>query len=532
MRWTVRAAALFAAACLLQGCASRLYSETRDKQGQELKAAYAKVDIDGQVATARKNYAAILEQQMKFEDDSWAFYRMRMADQMLSTWTVERLKTEIDAAIKAIALNDADVLSSASNAKFNRQQIDKEARSTMAPLGYAWRGCASIAGDKLVGERERIKQDFGEKAALVLNSLEAQDRSCQALATTQASGGELHAAQKALQAEQDAQDAAQTSLTVAQSDLNKAAVKYDRAQQLLSAGTGTKADLDQADEGLRKAIDRLKNLQSAVGTEFIAKTRLDKVNEFLTTYEDVAAGKGAPEGSSRLAIALGLYPELEAKRRAALADLQKPNLVPLSQQKMLEQAKLDAAQRDVDRHQQVLKWRQTYVDVLMERLATLHSAQVAAACLVTPASTAPTAGVAPVTSAPKCQKTFGLSDTTRLGPAMVPLKAAPLDVDKPADQAKALDALQSKQELWRIGALLLHAEGKLRADAGKARYQITALSYEESMSYAESSFQQWKALLDPSVDLASQYAASGLRAKDIQDLVNTLALLWIAVGVQ
>lgn len=44
---------LAAAGMLDGGCA--LCSETRDKQGQELKPAWSKVDLNAQVATPRKN---------------------------------------------------------------------------------------------------------------------------------------------------------------------------------------------------------------------------------------------------------------------------------------------------------------------------------------------------------------------------------------------------------------------------------------------------------------------------------------------
>ena len=65
----------------------------------------------------------------------------------------------------------------------------------------------------------------------------------------------------------------------------------------------------------------------------------------------------------------------------------------------------------------------------------------------------------------------------------------------------------------------------------KIQHQIIALGYEEPLTQAESGLQQWKALLDPSVELLGLYGAAGLKAKDIQDFLNTLALLWIAAKV-
>jgi outer membrane protein TolC len=79
--------------------------------------------------------------------------------------------------------------------------------------------------------------------------------------------------------------------------------------------------------------------------------------------------------------------------------------------------------------------------------------------------------------------------------------------------------------------LFLDAEGRLRAEAGKTRYRMTALERERTLSIAESNINQWKALIDPSVDLMVAYGTSGLKSSDIQAFLNSLTLLWIGVGV-
>ncbi len=63
------------------GCA--LFSETRHKQGQELTDAWGKVDLATQVAAPRKNRQALLDQQLKLEEELWSFSRSRIAEQMV-----------------------------------------------------------------------------------------------------------------------------------------------------------------------------------------------------------------------------------------------------------------------------------------------------------------------------------------------------------------------------------------------------------------------------------------------------------------
>jgi len=76
LRWT--AAALVGAAPWLAGC-STLYSPARDQQGQEAKAAWSQVDLAGQIATARANHAALLQQQLTLQDQLMGAHRDQLA---------------------------------------------------------------------------------------------------------------------------------------------------------------------------------------------------------------------------------------------------------------------------------------------------------------------------------------------------------------------------------------------------------------------------------------------------------------------
>ena len=62
IRPMIGSAALLMSAVLLCGCSSlRLYSETRDKQGEAAKKAWAEVDAKAVIATQRENLGALLQ---------------------------------------------------------------------------------------------------------------------------------------------------------------------------------------------------------------------------------------------------------------------------------------------------------------------------------------------------------------------------------------------------------------------------------------------------------------------------------------
>ena len=326
--------------------------------------------------------------------------------------------------------------------------------------------------------------------------------------------GELGRARLALAKEREKLALARREVDAAKDEAKAAAAAYEELLATLkTAAPSSKEKVDKAADRLRTALQKLASLQSAVGQEFVASARLDGINGFLTTYDDVVAGKGAAEGSNKTAIALSLFPDLSDKAKAAIQDAQKPRLLPLVMEKKVEQAKLEAAQRNVARQKKVLELREAQVDVLEESLKTLTSAEKSLAAL------------------------NGVRDSEALGPLLMPLKVAPLDMPTQDDkqraaQLAALTVLARKQELWRLAGRVLYVEGRLRADVNKLRHQITALGFEEPISYAESGLMQWKALLDPSVELLADYGASGLKAKDIQDVLNSLSLLWIAAKVK
>ena len=226
------------------------------------------------------------------------------------------------------------------------------------------------------------------------------------------------------------------------------------------------------------------------------------MNRFLSTYSDVLAGKGTPADANKAAIALALFPTLVTKAEVALKEVEKPNLLPLVMEKEVLLAQLNAAERDIATGDALIALRQDHVDALLAQLDAYGQARTAVASF---------------------SKAGSVTDTTMLG-ALQPA------VGEKDPNVKSVRVI-TKANLWKATSLFLDAEGRLRADVAKTRYRITALAHEKALTYAEANIYQWKALIDPSVELMSMYGASGLRSSDLTALLNSLTLLWIAVGV-
>lgn len=190
---------------------------------------------------------------------------------------------------------------------------------------------------------------------------------------------------------------------------------------------------------------------------------------------------------------LAVFPDLRDKARAALRDLERPNLVPLAVQKNIELAKLEGAQRSIDLRRQVVAERQAQVAALDAQVEALDEAK-----------------------------------GPFMDPAVRDLMNKPLLEVMNEKGDKGLDA---RIKLWRSTTRYLDSEGRLRAEAGKAPYRISALEHERVLTLAESNINQWKALIDPSIELMAGYGAAGLKSSDLIALFNSLTLLWIAVGV-
>lgn len=510
---------LVVVALAASGCA--IYSETRDKQGQAAKESWGKVDLAAQLSVPRQNQQALLDERLKLEDELWLQRRDRLA-QLLTRLKVSDFRTRVTADAKRLlgAQRSLDDLNKAQLALRTAKEAYRVDTSGVLAAGLTVPSCDVVLTAKKGAGSDKEKA----QAALIAIAAAApasavdyvkrvnEDRNdnCGALDKGLGDfGGDLGQAQAALKRDQDELRVSRVRAEIAQVAYKKAVAEYEEVAKQFADSVAKGEDTDGArsklDAALTKAGDALavlKDAQDSFSIKLVSEARLDSLDRFLSTYTDVRDGKGTPENASKAAIALAVFPDLRAKAQKVLSELEKPNLIPLALQKGVEKARLDGAQRDIDVINTRLALRQAHVDAL--------AAQGNAYWQVNGAL-----------SNAAVQK----FDSTTMFQALQPLTA------KEAEDRSDNGPVEGKKLLWMATALYLDAEGRLRAEGVKTEHRIVALSYEQAASLAESNLGQWKALIDPSVELMAAYGASGLKSTDIASFLNTLTLLWIGVGV-
>jgi hypothetical protein len=456
---------------------------------------------------------------------------------MAGDWTVATFQSKAAAGLRRVlgTVTPPDTAASAAEryrteAENVRTENDNRDRLTarIVVLGVTAPTCDIVAaGDQKLGEYVNLKlkefpADKADRAALLRGNVDAMKDKCQKLQTAQANkqrilqpnpvvppDGELGKAFFELKAEEAALEKDKTAAELAAASLKAAQADYDTAEEALKANPGadTKKSVDDAIAKLKTWQADAKQLENNpfLG-KLLSQVRLDSLDKFLATYDAAATGKGTDPGSNRLAVALALIPDMQQKSAEALANAGRPNLTPFVLRKNIEQAKADAAKRDAERREAIIDLRRKIVASLEDQLDAYAGAY--AASLQVPVTT----------------KKEGKDVPVRWAEALQAVESKP-NVTVPAD------VLKPKIAAWRASTRYLEAEGRMRADVGQNYYRIYALQYDGILLYAESSIQQWKGLVDPSVDLLAQWGASGVVPQDVIQLFNSLMLLGIAVGV-
>ena len=505
MLWSRTRAILAIAFAGWMTCGCAMYSETRDKQGQAVQAAWTKVDLKSPVEVPRKNLAALLDEQLSIEDDLWIVRRSEMAARMASTMTVGQFTAIVDQGL-------ADALGTGTSSGAFQAAIDKSDNAAQ-DLARLARGlsiallemppCDVVANPArldafrqklLAGASDNQKDSWNGAEPGIVTACRSQ---ADAVAVSTNSGA-AGAAFRALKRERDAVQADRTQAQVLAALVKKAQADYKAQADALALKPGTSdAEVKAALAKFEQADKAIASAQNSFAILAQSKDELASIKQFLATYDDVSQGKGAPDGSNRAAVALALFPALADKARKALADAEKPALLPLVIEKNILQQNLEAAQREVDRRMKVVALLQSQVDLA---IAEGDSFQQMKDALADPLIKA------------------------RAGDLLRVLL-------QPYDTKASTATRQAKESAWRASSRYLDVWGRQRAEVAKNRYRISALANEKPIAFAESSINQWKVLIDPSVELMADFGASGIKTSDIKDFLNSVMLLAIAIGV-
>ena len=505
IRPMIGSAALLMSAVLLCGCSSlRLYSETRDKQGEAAKKAWAEVDAKAVIATQRENLGALLQEQLKAQERISTASRDQRIRSMVTSETGTTTSLLIGPANKEIATlagspealkqwladrqYDADHL--ASMEKFARE---------FERFGFELPSCDDLKNGKAGETLSGWIASHPNTGGFISGALKAGGKECEDYKKGQAPlpagaqrvplGGRLKTeADRVATAEELLEKSRQKSLA-ARNAFKAALGEYDAAVARLHTDADAREKVQEAAKKLQASLKLLVDASDVFAVQFLSQERRDSLNAFLAAVADTPAGQEAPAGSSRAAMALILLPDLFDNARQSLADARKPSLVPLLMRKNHEQLNLEAANRDIAA-------QETLVELARAKLSALTE------------------------QARQLQRTLDA-----IGPTSPEATSARLAV------VGKMKSVEDRRRIFQALGLYMDAQGRLTAEVKKFDYKRSAALHERSLSLAEVNVLQWNSLIGTTVDQMADFGTTGIKAEQIVGLLNSLTLLWIGSGV-
>ena len=496
---TICFAALLPAFFSLTGCA--VYSETRHKQGEAAKEAWKSVDIAGQLGTARKGEAALLAEQLKTEEALQKAKRDALIRAMVFEGTVaKQLKEPAEKQLLALAGSPqvavawAAALKKEARAKSNLH--DAEIEFTRA--GLEMPACSVMSQQSF---EDWAQSHAGAPAYLRAAWMAAVDE-CTGDALTAGSSfvfkaGALAITQQAVADARAAIGGAKSASLAARNQVAKLSKEYSGELEKLSADPSRAQDkLKSIAKELGEALAKIEKLPDPLSRQFVSEQRVKALDATLASLAGNVDSKGE---SSTTSAALASLAEWFDQSRVALADAKKPRLAAALLLRNLEQAKADVAAKDAQLQAMELQLLESKMNWQLEQLRSLSYAHQALQ------------SVSPDMAA------------MQMRAALAPLETA---------KATSGKAFEDKTKVWKSAASYLDANGRLAAEVNKSDIQRDALDHERAIAYAEGNIAQWNVLISSTISQLAEYGDAGVRREDITGLVNSIALLFIAKGVQ
>lgn len=520
-------------AALLSGCSGfRLYSDTRDKQGQAATKAWSEVDLSAYFQAARVR-------------------RKQLIDQEVQT-TSERVLAQRDSTIRAIVDLPLNAKNGLEIGLFAR--IDSDLETALRPSPKPPATAASSPGGSLPGtpylalsnsfktridawqsSRDALARHVGEqqfdagmlelvgaprlscgdlggtafptwkatasaRAAITAQSfVDDLTDNCASQAADQSAideiassfGGTLGESWKRM-LEVEKRIAVETARAKKQEAVyRRAQSEYDKALQASKAAADqplVSAAIRAAAANLTRAFEALAALQNAVSAELVAKERIDKIDALLA---DLQASKDPAADATKAEVVVLLLPKILDDAQAierVRTTVTKPSLLI---RRDLESTRWSLAKMEVQSQEKILG---------LER--AMFESQAQEAILIQRASDA----LKPVRGTPLAGMTFG-------------------------EAVSKADSPQLKVALYDGAGRYIDAIGRQRLTTETLSIQRSSLGYEQSLAYSENSASQWDTLIAAVVGQAAEFGASGQKIDNYKDIIQTLVLLWIGSGV-
>lgn len=501
---------------VLTGCSGlRLHSETRDKQGEAVKDSWSKMDAKAVIVAQRENSARLLKEELEAQDRIGQAISDQTIRRAAFGWTGMKLGKAVDDALSETV---GDAARFVQWADAYQKQLDETAKlrfiarrfevrglelpscelvvnidegirkTTRAPID-AWNTAQTDARRRLDEQYKALEQRcvFVMEAATKVKGLEpglAGELGTQL--------GVLSKADKELQGLRNRHQTARNILRVAQTE-------YDAAVAEATADPSASTKVAAAADKVGKVVDALLKADDAFSLKLVSEIRRDSIDNFFAVLA-TPEGQALPKDAPKAALALKIIPELSDQARTALADANKPLLVPLVMRKNYEQLNVEALTREIAAKETRLEIQRSRLELLRAKGRRLSEAKDAFT------------GVSATLVSAK------LGDVDRAECTEPKTKSSKGCVDQRASVRNA-------------AARYFDATGRLDTEARKAQYKSYGAMYEEALGLAEVNVLHWDALIGTSVDQLASYGRSGIKAERILALINSLTLLWIGSGV-
>jgi hypothetical protein len=522
----------------------RLYSEKRNQQGIDAKAAWEKVDLNAMISRDRSDLNRILEAQLDLQDRYAIFIRdQKLRGILASKGEVgEVLPAEISAALaNLVGKGDSNDIDAA--IAFYLESTSKDAEMVQARMRFHQAG-AEVPACKDFEFKKNGNEDFEVIKPVELVNLYGRlnsdpdtfNRQRTALArgiallSAACTKGEVdpYGGFAKLQGG-DIQDAIKdmnddkAELALAKSEGARLKREFDAASEAykkavienpgsgatgqipvpVAAGeAGTTVCVKKSDNKLQstqkevvdaayrlcQVVSQIENVNNAFGKKFLSEERLDSLQKLVDTINQTQSGDPVPADANKLTKAYILLPNVVDEVRTAIASKKKPAAMSLLIQQDIDRLRLDAATREIALLETRVKLSRLVVDEIAREGVLLNKAR---------------------TNLKKNESLLAKRMETVFETATPDEKLTLY-----AALTNYADALGRYEPKWR-----------------KARAQRLSTYHEVALVYAEVNLKQWNSLIGTSVQQVNDSAAQGIKSESITNILNTLGILYIGHGV-
>ena len=511
-------------ALLSCGCSSlRLHSETREKQGQAAVKAWSEVDLKGYFQAERNNQAQLLDAEVAGINKVVAVQREAEV-RVIAGKPIGKLLDYYDVLLGPIVISDGDLKAARAPIeqalKGARTAIDTE-RAKAADLERTYSflrsldvpafGCDDLTANGAAVDAWRSSN--AELARKAKTRLENAANLCGDIAKAQQDyldqlgkvrGGSISELTSELTAAKARANTQRKQVEAAKSQYEFALRQYQAEVALMQAGRSTVDKTKDLAERAAEALKFVEGVQSFLSEEFVSEARIKRIDALLSSLK--AGTELDSSDASKAEIAASLLPKIADDIRAIGQARKGRAAVPLLIQRDIEQARLNSARIQLAIQRKDLVMRSTELEMTLRQALTLVNARSRIEPLVQatkrPVADPRTRSVKPVVGS--TLTVHAAWDKLDADDRMALLESTTLYLDAASRQSAAIDALAAHR---------------------------LALSKDESIDLAEVNASIWAALISATVTQAAEFSALGIKAEQIERILNLLGIFYIGHGV-